>query len=62
MKAKRLFAALLALVMILALAACGETGETEGAGKGDTIRLVNGKTRSTRSSRSLPRCTKRRPA
>ncbi len=43
MKAKRLFAALLALVMILALAACGETGETEGAGKGDTIRLVNGK-------------------
>ena len=44
MKAKRLFAALLALVMILALAACGETGtgKTEG-GSGNSIRLVNGK-------------------
>ena len=46
MKAKRLFAALLAVVMILALAACGqtgtETGKTEG-GSGNSIRLVNGK-------------------
>ena len=44
---KRLIAVLLALVMILALAACGnagETGKTEASGgKGDTIRLVNGK-------------------
>lgn len=47
MKAKRLLAALLALVMLLALAACGgssETAQTDSTeSNGETIRLVNGK-------------------